>query len=105
LLSADIGLRLLAAIFILATASFLGLAAQQPLADWGLMIMENRQGLSFQPWATLAPIFAILLLLIPLNLSLDGLFVSARRRYAPPVASFSHAQSIADSRLNIQQLS
>ncbi|WP_437611712.1 ABC transporter ATP-binding protein/permease [Erwinia sp. V71] len=106
LLSADVGLRLLAAIFILATASFLGLAAQQPLADWGLMIMENRQGLSFQPWATLAPIFAILLLLIPLNLSLDGLFVYARRRYAPPpVASFSHAQSIADSRLNIQQLS
>lgn len=105
LLSADIGLRLLAAIFILATASFLGLAAQQPLADWGLMIMENRQGLSFQPWATLAPIFAILLLLIPLNLSLDGLFVSSRRRNAPQAASFSHAQSIADSRLNIQQLS
>lgn len=75
LLNADIGIRLLSAIFILATASFLGLGAVQPQADWGLMIMENRQGLTFQPWATLAPIIAILLLVIPLNMSLDDLLV------------------------------
>ncbi|WP_462215800.1 ATP-binding cassette domain-containing protein, partial [Klebsiella variicola] len=79
LLNADIGIRLLSAIFILATASFLGLGAVQPQADWGLMIMENRQGLTFQPWATLAPIIAILLLVIPLNMSLDDLLVKNPR--------------------------
>lgn len=80
LMGADIGIRLLSAIFILATASFLGLGAEQPLADWGLMIMENRQGLTFQPWATLAPVIAILLVLIPLNLSLDNMFHPVLRK-------------------------
>ncbi|WP_330992749.1 ATP-binding cassette domain-containing protein [Pluralibacter gergoviae] len=80
LLRADAGVRLLGAIFILATASFLGLGAAQPLADWGLMIFENRQGLTFQPWATLLPIVAILLLLIPLNLWLDENGAGPRRR-------------------------
>ncbi|QLH61877.1 ATP-binding cassette domain-containing protein [Serratia symbiotica] len=105
LLSADVGIRLLAAIFILATASFLGLAAQQPLADWGLMIMENRQGLSFQPWATLAPIIAILLLLIPLNLSLDGLNIDSRRRRFLPDPQFAGAHSTTCNVLDIQQFS
>lgn len=80
LLRADAGIRLLSAIFILATASFLGLGAAQPQADWGLMIMENRQGLTFQPWATLLPVVAILLLLIPLNLCLDSFTATPRRR-------------------------
>lgn len=80
LVRADVGIRLLSAIFILATASFLGLGAAQPQVDWGLMIMENRQGLTFQPWATLLPIVAILLLLIPLNLCLDSFTAAPRRR-------------------------
>ncbi|MRT24917.1 ATP-binding cassette domain-containing protein [Enterobacteriaceae bacterium RIT697] len=97
LFSADIGIRLLAALFILATASFLGLAAPQPEADWGLMIMENRQGLSFQPWATLAPIAAILLLLIPLNLSLDGLFTPSRKQNRQKMLSvLSHSDTTGD---------
>jgi peptide/nickel transport system ATP-binding protein/peptide/nickel transport system permease protein len=105
LFSADIGIRLLAAIFILATASFLGLAAQQPEADWGLMIMENRQGLSFQPWATLAPITAILLLLIPLNLILDGLFTPSRRQKMLPVLPRSDATGDVSIALEIKHLS
>ncbi|QCR38621.1 ATP-binding cassette domain-containing protein [Nissabacter sp. SGAir0207] len=105
LFSADIGIRLLAAIFILATASFLGLAAQQPEADWGLMIMENRQGLSFQPWATLAPIAAILLLLIPLNLSLDGLYTPSRRKKKLPVSSLSDATGDVSMALEIKHFS
>jgi ABC-type glutathione transport system ATPase component/ABC-type dipeptide/oligopeptide/nickel transport system permease subunit len=97
LFSADIGIRLLAALFILATASFLGLAAPQPEADWGLMIMENRQGLSFQPWATLAPIAAILLLLIPLNLSLDALFTPSRKQNRQKMLSvLSHSDTTGD---------
>nr|WP_234480233.1 ATP-binding cassette domain-containing protein [Erwinia sp. S38] len=71
LLAADVGIRLLSAIFILSTASFLGLGAIPPQADWGLMIMENRQGLTVQPWAVLAPTLAILLLVLPLTLSVE----------------------------------
>lgn len=104
LISADLGIRLLTALFILASASFLGLGATPPQADWGLMIMENRQGLTLQPWATLAPIIAILLLLIPLNLSLDSLFIPARRRQQPVPKSAPHAVSARAKLLDIAQL-
>lgn len=79
LFAADVGVRLLSSVFILATASFLGLGASQPQADWGLMIMENRQGLLLQPWATLAPVLALLLLLLPFNMLLDSWFINVRQ--------------------------
>ena len=104
LLSADLGIRLLTALFILASASFLGLGAMPPQADWGLMITENRQGLTLQPWATLAPITAILLLLIPLNLSLDSLFIPARRHQQPKLKSAANASGNTTGLLEIAQL-
>lgn len=104
LVSTDIGIRLLSAIFILATASFLGLAAVQPQADWGLMVMENRQGLMLQPWATLAPIIAILLLLIPLNLSLDGLFIDSCRNRLQPATRFCRQKNTPGNVLEFQQV-
>jgi peptide/nickel transport system ATP-binding protein/peptide/nickel transport system permease protein len=104
LIGADVGIRLLSAIFILATASFLGLGAEQPLADWGLMIMENRQGLTFQPWATLAPVIAILLVLIPLNLSLDSVFHPVRRGKLRRHFPSTRAESIGPEILEIHQV-
>lgn len=73
LVSADAGVRFISAVFILASVSFLGLGATPPQADWGLMIMENRDGLALQPLAVLAPALALLLLLIPLTLLADVL--------------------------------
>ncbi|NIF21636.1 ABC transporter ATP-binding protein/permease [Candidatus Pantoea multigeneris] len=105
LFSADLGIRLLGAMFILATASFLGLAAQSPQADWGLMIMENRQGLTFQPWGTLAPVIAILLLLIPLNLTLDRLFIPARRPKKTALQPAPGQRCADDCVLELQQFS
>ena len=96
LVCADAGIRLLSAIFILATASFLGLGAAQPLADWGLMILENRQGLTFQPWATLLPVAAILLLLLPLNALLDGDAATPRRRRRRADVGAARAGGVAE---------
>lgn len=77
LITADIGVRFVNALFVVATASFLGLGAQAPQADWGLMIMENRQGLALQPLAVIAPVISLLLLLLPVNLLLDSLLASS----------------------------
>jgi peptide/nickel transport system permease protein len=52
---ADAGVRFVAAIYLIASASFLGLGAQPPAADWPVMIAENRQGIDIQPWGVLAP--------------------------------------------------
>jgi peptide/nickel transport system permease protein len=72
-LSVEIGLRLTYSIGIMAALSFLGLGLQPPAADWGLMINENRIGLTVQPWAVVLPVVAIALLTVGTNLVTDGL--------------------------------
>jgi peptide/nickel transport system permease protein len=69
----EFGLRLTYSIIIIAGLSFLGFGMQPPAADWGLMINENRIGITIQPWAVLAPIALIALLTIGTNLMADGL--------------------------------
>lgn len=68
----DYGLRLTAAILLVAALSFLGLGLQPPAADWGLMVGENRIALTVQPWPVIVPICAIALLTIGINLVIDG---------------------------------
>ena len=46
----EFGLRLTYSIGIIAALSFLGFGLQPPAADWGLMINENRIGVTVQPW-------------------------------------------------------
>ncbi len=73
-LAADAGIRFLGAVTVVATASFLGYGPQPPAADWGLMVMENRDGLTLQPLAVLVPVLLLLLLLLATNLLLDAAF-------------------------------
>ena len=40
---ADVGVRFSGAIILAASVNFLGLGAQPPAANWGLMIAENRE--------------------------------------------------------------
>ena len=47
----EYGLRLTWSIALIAAISFLGFGIQPPNADWGLMINENRNILTLQPWA------------------------------------------------------
>ena len=68
----EAGLRLMWAISALAGLSFLGHGIQPPSADWGLMINENRNALSVQPWAVLAPICAIAIFTVGGNLIAEG---------------------------------
>lgn len=69
----EVGLRLMWSISTLAGLSFLGYGIQPPAADWGLMINENRNALSIQPWAVIVPIAAIAMFTIGGNLFAEGI--------------------------------
>ncbi len=69
----EFGLRLTYSIGLIAALSFLGFGLQPPAADWGLMINENRIGVSVQPWAVALPVMLIGVLTIGTNLIADGL--------------------------------
>ena len=66
-------LRITFAILLGAALSFLGLGAQPPTADWGLMISEARAFIERAPWITLAPGIAMCVTVIAVNLLGDGL--------------------------------
>lgn len=70
---ADFGIRLTGSIIFIASLSFLGFGLQPPASDWGLMINENRSGISFQPWVVFMPVLAIGLMTIAVNLIGDGI--------------------------------
>lgn len=68
----ELGVRLMWAVGILASISFIGYGIQPPTPDWGLMVSENRTGLATQPWAVLAPIVMIVLFTVGGNLIAEG---------------------------------
>lgn len=59
-------------IIFVTTLSFLGLGAQPPSSDWGLMVAESRSFLALNPWGTLAPAFGIATLSVAFTLVADG---------------------------------
>ena len=65
--------RVAFAIMLFATLSFLGLGAQAPASDWGLMAAEARRFLHQAPWTMVAPAGAIAVAAIAFNLFGDGL--------------------------------
>ncbi|MEZ5842754.1 MAG: ABC transporter permease [Hyphomicrobiaceae bacterium] len=79
----EASLRITYAILLGSAFSFLGLGAQPPSSDWGLMIAEARQFMDRAPWIALAPGLAMCLLVIGINLIGDGL----RERLDPRLKS------------------
>ena len=69
----EASLRVTYAILLGSALSFLGLGAQPPSSDWGLMIAEARSFLDRAPWIALAPGLAMCVLVIGINLLGDGL--------------------------------
>jgi len=69
----EFALRLAYSVAIIAALSFLGFGVQPPAADWGLMINENRVGLSIQPYSVFIPVLLIGILTIGTSLIADGL--------------------------------
>lgn len=66
-------LRVTFAILLGAALSFLGMGAQPPSSDWGLMIAEARPFIDKAPWIALAPGTAMCITVIGINLLGDGL--------------------------------
>jgi peptide/nickel transport system permease protein len=58
---------------LFATLSFLGLGAQPPASEWGLMVSEARRFMHQAPWILVAPALAIATTAICFNLLGDGL--------------------------------
>ncbi|MEV4246367.1 ABC transporter permease subunit [Streptosporangium canum] len=54
-----LGLRFVAAVYVVTTAAFLELGPQPPAADWALMVRENAPGILLNPWAVVVPSLAI----------------------------------------------
>ena len=70
-LVAELGLRFIFAVLFISTLSFLGLGVQPPLADWGGIVKENKEGLVYCISAALIPAVAIAVLAISVNLVAD----------------------------------
>jgi peptide/nickel transport system permease protein len=72
-LLADMGLRFVYALRLLASLSFLGLGVQPPMADWGSLVRENLGALPMGGVSVVAPALAIAVLTISVNLLIDNL--------------------------------
>jgi len=70
---ADLGLRFVYVVLLLAGLSFLGLGVQPPHADWGSLVRENIGGLAEAAPAVILPALAIASLTIAVNLIIDNL--------------------------------
>jgi len=66
-------LRFSYAIFLVTSLGFLGLGAQPPSPEWGRMVLDARSNYSQAPWTLWAPVAAIAVLVIGVNLLSDGL--------------------------------
>lgn len=76
-LLAEFGMRFAFAVLFLSTLSFLGLGIQPPVADWGSLVKENKDGLLFGIFAALIPGGAIVLLAVSVNLIVDWVLTRA----------------------------
>ena len=80
---ADLGLRFVYIVLLLAGLSFLGLGIQPPAADWGSLVRENIGALADAGSSVIVPALAIASLTIAVNLVIDNLpGRSARERGA-----------------------
>lgn len=76
----DAGVRFIGALYLVATASFLGIGVSPDAADWAVMVDRNRTGLFLQPWAVIAPAVLIVALAVGVNLVTDQLLSRRRSR-------------------------
>jgi peptide/nickel transport system permease protein len=69
----EMSIRVAFAVMLFATLSFLGLGAQPPASEWGLMVSEARRFMHLAPGMIVWPCAAIAIVSIGFNLLGDGL--------------------------------
>jgi peptide/nickel transport system permease protein len=87
----DAGLRFTFSILITASVIYLGLGLQPPTSNWAFMISENRQYISLNYLAIVAPAAMIAMLTIGVNLTGDAIARSLGHSYVPGRAERSVA--------------
>ena len=80
-LIAEFGLRFSFTFLFVAALSFLGLGIQPPLADWGSMVRDYRDGINLDLLAPLFPAGAIALLTIGVNFVVDWMLALQSRAH------------------------
>lgn len=85
-IAADVGVRLSAAIYFLASANFLGIGFDTTSTDWAVSVAANSDGLRVAPASVLLPAGLIVLLVLGLNLLADEVLADPRRVRARRVA-------------------
>jgi peptide/nickel transport system permease protein len=77
---ANFCLYLTYSIIFVSTLSFLGLGAQPPSTDWGLMVATSREYISVNPWATVVPALGIGSMAVAFTLLGDAMIRHVSRR-------------------------
>jgi peptide/nickel transport system permease protein len=70
-LAADVGLRLTSALYLVASASFLGVGVAPDAANWAVMVDRNQPGLFLAPWGVVLPALLIIALAVGTSLVFD----------------------------------
>lgn len=81
---AEFGLRFCFNFLFVAGLSFLGLGIQPPYADWGGMVRDNAQAISFGILAPLFPAIAIAIMTVGVNLVVDWILSISARPFGAP---------------------
>jgi peptide/nickel transport system permease protein len=68
----DLGLRFVFCVLLYSSLAFLGLGQPPPAADWGLIISENQEALTYRPLICLVPACLIAVLAIGASLVSDS---------------------------------
>jgi peptide/nickel transport system permease protein len=79
---ADAGLRFVGAVYLIATAGFLGIGRGAPSANWGRMVAENISGAALAVLPFLVPALLLVIFGVAVNLLADELV--ARFAGSPP---------------------
>ncbi|OLR94617.1 ABC transporter ATP-binding protein/permease [Actinokineospora bangkokensis] len=85
---ADLGVRLTASVYLVASAAFLGVGVAPDAADWAVMVDRNQGGLLLVPWAVVVPALLVVSLSVGTNLVFDHRPLSRLPAVAaPPVGA------------------
>lgn len=78
--AADAGTRVIGALYLVASASFLGVGVAPDASDWAVMVDRNRAGIFLEPWAVVVPALLIVSLCVGLNLVSDRALRASKER-------------------------